>query len=123
MMGALFSSIFIIIFGMAPTVVSFIIERKPGASSSTVVLMFNLAGLVPVIGLVWSGPMEGGTRAMSEMLNWLIIYGAAGTGALVAWAAPQFSAMVQQIFSGSRSTKIKARQKELYDEWGSSVGE
>ena len=121
MMSALFTSIFFVVFGMAPTVVSFIIERKPGASSSTVVLMFNLAGLVPVMGLIWSGPMEGGTKAMTEMLNWLIIYGAAGTGALVAWASPHFSAMVTQIFSGSRSAKIKARQKELYDELGSSV--
>jgi len=121
MMSALFTSIFVITFGMAPTVVSFIIERKPGTSSSTVILMFNLAGLVPVVGLIWSGSMDGGAKVLSEMLNWLIIYGAAGTGALVAWASPHFSAMVGQIFSGSRSAKIKARQKELYDEWGSSV--
>jgi hypothetical protein len=122
-MSAIFATTIFVLFGMAPTLVSIFVQRRPGISSSTVILMFNLAGLVPIIGLVWSSPMEGGTRALGEMLNWLIIYGAAATGAIIAWASPHASAMFTQVFAGSRSAKIKARQKELYDEWGTSVVE
>ena len=121
MMGAVFASTVFVLAGMAPTLVSFFVERRPGNSNSTCVLMFNLAGLVPVLGLVWSGPQHGGTGALGDMLNWLIIYGAAATGAIAAWASPQFAALFTQVFSGSRTAKIKARQKELFDEWGSSI--
>jgi hypothetical protein len=121
MMGAIFATTVFIMFGMAPTLVSLFVERRPGLSTSTVVLMFNMAGLVPVLGLVWSGPAEGGTRAMGEMLNWLIIYGFAAVGAALAWASPHLAALYTQIFSGSRKAKIMDRQKELYDEWGTSI--
>ena len=121
MMSAVIATIAFILFGMAPTLVSFFVERRPGNSSSTCVLLFNLAGLIPVLGLAWSGPNTGGTGTLGDMLNWLIIYGAAATGVIVAWASPHFVALFSQIFSGSRISKIKARQKELYDEWGTKV--
>ena len=121
MMGAFFATTLFIFLGMAPSAVSFFIERRPGSSGSTCILMFNLAGLMPVLGLVWSGPVHGGTSALGDMMNWLIIYGAAATGVLIAWASPHFSALFTQIFSGSRKAKIKARQQELYEEWGSSI--
>jgi hypothetical protein len=121
MMGVFFATTLFILLGMAPAAVSFFVERRPGSSGSTCILMFNLAGLMPVLGLVWGGQMHGGISAIGEMTNWLIIYGAAATGALVAWASPHFSALFTQIFSGSRKAKIKVRQQELYEEWGSSV--
>jgi hypothetical protein len=121
MMGAVFASTLFVMFGMAPTLVSFFVERRPGNSGSTCVLLFNLAGLVPILGLVWSGPQTGGIPTIGEMVNWLIIYGAAATGVAVAWASPHFSALLAQAFSGTRKSKIKARQKDLFDEWGTAV--
>jgi len=123
MLAALFASIALIIFGMAPTLVSFFVERRPGNSGSTCVLLFNLAGIIPVLGLIWDGPPNGGAGAMGDVFNWLVVYAAAAVGFVVAWGSPYISATWTQIFAGSRLKAIKSRQKELYDEWGTSVVE
>ncbi len=119
MLATLFASIVLIALGLLPSVISFLIERRPGSSGSTCIALFNLAGLIPVLGKVWSGP--GGAAFVGDIYAWFIIYMAAAVGAALAWVAPHFSIVYLQAFSGRRRARIKARQQELYDEWGSSI--
>ncbi len=119
MIAALFATIVLIVLGLMPSMISFFIERRPGSSGSTCIALFNLAGLIPVVGKVWSVP--GGAAVVGDIYSWFVIYMAAAVGAALAWVAPHFSIVYLQAFSGRRRAAIKARQKELFDEWGSSI--
>jgi len=120
MIATLFISLFFIAAGMAPTVVSYYAMTRAEDRISGTILLFNISGLLPVLALIWTSPKSSGVW-VADIMTWFIIYMAAGTGVAVIWAAPHMVVIFQSLFAGPRRTKFKARQRELYKEWGPSV--
>jgi len=120
MIATLFISLFFIAAGMAPTVVSYYAITRAEDRVSGTILLFNISGLLPVLALIWTSPESSGVW-VADIVTWFIIYMAAGTGVAVIWAAPHMVVIFQSLFAGPRRAKFKARQRELYKEWGPSV--
>jgi hypothetical protein len=120
MIATLFVTIFFLAAGMAPTIVSYYVVSRAEDRISGTIMLFNSAGILPVLVLVWTSPENSGVL-VSDILTWFIIYMAAGTGVAVIWAAPHMVIIFQSLFAGPRRNKFKARQRELFEEWGPPV--
>jgi len=83
-------------------------------------MLFNIAGMLPVLDLIWSNVGDSGGQLVN-VFAWYTIYMSAGVGVGVVWLGTYIAYFFLRIFSGQQRTSIKARQEELYKEWGSAV--
>lgn len=120
MVAALMVTIVFIAIGMAPTLISYFVVRRAGNRGSNCILLFNLAGLLPVLGQVWQNP-AGSSGVLGDIFAWYVIYMLAALGVAVVWLSPQLANTFLLVFAGRRRLAIKSRQEELYKEWGSAI--
>jgi len=120
MISALLISIVFITAGMLPTMISFFVVRRAGNRGSTCILLFNLAGLLPVLDRVWSAS-GGASSVVSDIFAWYVIYMVAAVGVAIVWFSSHIANLFLTMFAGRRRTIMKTRQEELYKEWGSSI--
>jgi len=113
----LVSTVFITV-GMLPTMISYFVVRRLGNRGSSCILLFNLAGLLPVLDKVWT---SGGGAVIGDIFAWYVIYMIAALGYAAIWLAPYLANGFFLVLAGQRRGQAKARQAELYGEWGSNV--
>ncbi len=118
MIVTLMVAVVFIAAGMLPTMISYYVVRRPGDHGSTCILMFNLAGLLPVLDEVWT---VGGGAVIGDIFAWYAIYMIAALGYAAIWLSPYLANGFFMIFAGRRRVVAKDRQAELYREWGSNV--
>ncbi len=118
MIVTLLVTVVFIAAGMLPTMISYYVVRRPGDHGSTCILMFNLAGLLPVLDQVWSA---GGGAVIGDIFAWYVIYMVAALGYAAIWLSPYLANGFFLVFASRLRGIAKARQAELYREWGSNV--
>lgn len=119
----------IMIVGMIPTMVAFIIDRDEKKPAAICVGGFNFCGCLPFAINLWKDnhaalSMESvkmAMRILSQPLSWLLMFGAAAVG----WA---FYFGIPPIIAGSEIAKaerqieaLKKRKVSLVQEWGPDV--
>lgn len=115
----------IIISGLLPTLLCLLADREKGKIMTITVGALNLAAVMPAVFRLWQRghTFENSADILSSPLTWLMFLLGALLGWLMAQAIPfMFVALISAKDKMSLD-RIRIRQKQLIDEWGSAVTE
>lgn len=118
-----YPTLFLLGVGMAPTIVSFLVERLPGRPASFSIGCFNLCGNIPYLLLLWQ---HGQTWHYALELFFdpntlLTMYGCAFMGFSIFWGVPKVVIGTYRISARTRVKKLKKVQEKLIEEWSEDV--
>lgn len=108
---------------LLPAVVAMVTDRSPARSGMISIGAMNLAGTWPFLLKLWTSghTVVNAMKIILDPTAWLVIYAAAGVGWLLYVSFPALVAACMAIFAGRRLTQLRARQKQLVEEWGPEV--
>lgn len=112
----------LLLFGMLPTVVAAVVDRKGGTRAITVGSM-NLAGCIPFLLDLWTSGHTA-ANAVSLITNpstIVVMYAAAAIGYMIDWALSGIIATIMIQRTTARLEAIRKRQDELIERWGPEV--
>jgi hypothetical protein len=114
----------LLLAGMLPSLVAALVDRHPRRYLTIAVAIINLAGLViPGLTLVKLGmSLAGVQQVLMDPRNWLIMYGAAGTGWVVNAAMLTLARIILGIRDEREERHLHKQAEQLVQEWGSEVG-
>ena len=112
----------LLIGGMIPTAVAFIVDRSPRHLARTVAAT-NLAGLVlPALAVLSGGSnFAAAFGVLREPQNWLIMYGAAAIGWIINFIMPSLARVIIDIRAEHQHRQLMHRGEVLIREWGEDV--
>jgi hypothetical protein len=114
----------ILVVGGLPTLVTLVIDRYPRHYLTRCVGCLNFAGVAPYLVKIW---MHHTTLAAMQMLTnpyaWLVMYGGAAMGWIVFLSAPSIAWLQVELMGAHRIKVLKARQRQLLEEWGEEVSQ
>lgn len=114
----------ILVVGGLPTLVTVVIDRYPRHYLTRCVGCLNFAGVAPYLVKIW---MHHTTLAAMQMLTnpyaWLVMYGGAAMGWIVFLSAPSIAWLQVELTGAHRIKVLKARQRQLLEEWGEEVAQ
>jgi len=116
-------TVFVVFFGMAPTFVAFIVDRSREKYATFCVSALNFCGVIPYLLDLWAGS-HSIAEAVSTMTNpfaLVIMYGSAGFGWMLFIVVPPLITSVLSVLAQKKVTLLRAKQRELIEEWGESV--
>ena len=118
------SSVMILLFGMLPTLVAFIIDRSPRNYAMYCVGGMNFSGVFPYLLELWTGNHDIDTAIdiLTDVFNLLVMYSGAGFGWMLFMAIPPLVGAVMTVMSERRLAHLKDSQKAIIKEWGEDVG-
>ena len=124
MMMASLSSVMILIFGMLPTLVAYIIDRSPRNYAMYCVGGMNLSGVFPYLLELWTGNHDFSTAIdiLTDVFSLVVMYAAAGFGWMLFMAVPPLVSAVMTVMSERRLVFLRDNQKSIVKEWGEDVG-
>lgn len=113
----------LIVAGMLPTIVAFIIDRDPEKSAPITVGAMNFCGVMPFAIQLWEGghSMPVVMGLLSAPVTWFLMYGAAGIGWLLYYGLPPIIAAAVVFRDEVRMRDLDAQRRELVEEWGPDV--
>ncbi len=113
----------LLLSGLVPTMVATVVDRYRAKYLTRAVGFMNLAGLTPLIVQLWSNglTMDGVASILSKPINWLTMYGAAGIGWVLFLGMPSLARVFVDIRADQLQRELKARAKQLAEEWGEEV--
>jgi len=108
---------------LLPSIVVYYVDRTSSRYIFHTVFACNLAATLPALGhIVKNGVSDAEVQAvMSNGLNWIIIYGTAGFGWLLVYAAPIFSRGIINMMHQRQINQLERTQKRIISEWGAEV--
>jgi hypothetical protein len=113
----------VLLIGMIPTFVAFLIDRHPMKYTTRTVGYMNFCGVLPYAVQLWRGAndFEAALQLVSDPLGWLIMLSSAGAGWAIVFMVPPIVSAYLSVTSEIKEKTFKDRQKDLVDEWGASV--
>ena len=109
----------VLIAGMIPSFVAILLqtERTGGLAS---MLAFNLAGVIPVIGILWQRghSFHEAFKILSDVYMWLAMFGGAGIAVFLAWAVPIVVFAGYELQAKANLAKLQKQRAKLIEEWG-----
>ncbi len=108
--------------GLAPAIVAFIVDVRPGKNTFQTVLFFNLAGVATKFTDFLNSPLNAGT--FSEMItpvNLMTMYVFAAIGYFVVWLVPKVVVIIVDYKNERHALRIRERISQLIEEWGPEV--
>ncbi len=118
-----FPTIILLTVGMAPTLVAFIIDRRPRKFAARAVGYLNFTGCLPFALKMWTGShsLDSVLDILSSPISWFVMYSAAAGGWVIYFLMPPIVAAWMAVASEVKAKAIRARQEELIKEWGAEV--
>lgn len=108
-------------FYLVPTFVLALTFRGAFAQEKVMtVTLMNLAGIIPFAVQVWHAPRNL-MYVMTDVINAVVMLGAAGFGYLLLWLGPHGAAVIIQMMRQDRLKAIGDERKALSEEWGNEV--
>lgn len=124
MTAVVFNKVSIILMvGMLPTIIVRLVDRSPERTKVLTVGFMNFAGCFPFcLDLVQKGrdPVTL-LSIISNPVNIIIMFGAAGLGYLIEWGVVGFVASLMVQKGKHRIAEIKKTQENLIKKWGPEV--
>ena len=110
----------VVTVGLLPTVVALLVDMHPRKYAAWSVGFLNFAGLIPYLGDLWTknNTIEGAMAVLTDVLAWLVIYGAASAGWMVFKWMPVVGALILEIKTQDEIRRLKAERQKLIHEWG-----
>ncbi len=114
--------VMLILIGMLPTIVAYIIDRNPQKNAAFCVGGMNLIGVFPYIIDLWSDiSFALATNILTDVFAWAVMYGAAGFGWMLYSSLPPVIANILTAISQRRIAQLRAKQRRLIEEWGEDI--
>lgn len=113
----------VLMVGMMPTLVAFIVDRTRRKSKVIAVGAMNLAGCSPFILKLWmeNNSIENAWSIVSDPRSIVVIYTLAVVGYMLEWALTGTIATILYQRGFARREEIDRRQIHLIDRWGQDV--
>lgn len=116
-------SVIIVLVGMIPTVVAYIIDLTPGRYAARCVAGLNIAGVVPFLNRLWTSTndLPSAIGIVTDVYAWLAFYAASGVGWLLFASLPGIVASFKTYSAKRNANALRARLEELKGEWGDEI--
>ena len=116
-------SVIILVVGMIPTIVAYIIDLTPGRYAARCVAGLNIAGVVPFLNRLWgsTNDMAAAVNIVTDVYAWLAFYAASGVGWLLFSSLPGIVASFKTYSARRHANALRGRLEELKEEWGDEV--
>jgi hypothetical protein len=117
------STTMIILAGMIPTMVAYVIDRDSSKPAAIAVGGFNFCGCLPFAILLWKGDhsFRQSFQILSQPLSWLLMFGAAAIGWAFYFGIPPLIAGAEVAKAERKIEALKKRKVSLVQEWGPDV--
>ncbi|MHA1597425.1 MAG: acyl-CoA synthetase [Alphaproteobacteria bacterium] len=116
-------TVLIIIFGLLPTFVAWVIDRTKGKPAAFCVGGINMCGVFPYLLQLWMGDntMDAAITIMTDVFALAVMYGAAGFGWMIYQSLPTVVTTFLTAIAQHRVSTLRAEQRDLVEEWGKDV--
>lgn len=116
-------TVLIIIFGLLPSFVAYIIDRKKGKHAAFCVGGINLCGVFPYMLQLWTGEntIDEAVRILTDVFALAVMYGAAAFGWMIYQSLPPVITTFMTVIAQHRVATLRASQRSLVEEWGNDV--
>ena len=120
----MFPTAILVMAGLIPTIVAFVVDKDSEHSSATAVGAMNCAGLAPFVIDLWlkGQTMGNAFQILANPNNWIFILGASAIGQLIVAVVPQAMATLTLAHSEIRIKTLKHNLELLNNSWGPDVG-
>jgi len=117
------ATVILLVAGMLPSVVAYLVDTEPSRRSAHCVAVLNMAGVLPVLAVLWD---RGATRAaaadiLMDPFMWLLMYGAAGVAVLLLTLLPVLMENMASAAAEREIGKLEKRMADLIEEWGNDL--
>ena len=118
-------TVLLLLFGMLPAIVAYIIDPSKHKTSTICVGAMNFAGVFPYLLGLWTGihSIDVALGILTDVLALMVMYSAATAGWMVFVAVPPVVGVLLNVMDGRRIEALRARQKRTLKEWGQDVAE
>lgn len=116
-------TVILVLVGMAPTIVAYIIDRTPKKYAAFCVGGMNFTGVFPSILKLWDGnpDIRHAIAIAFHPFDLTVMYGAAAFGWMIYQAIPPVVAAMIAVSAQHRIAQLRGRQRELIREWGEAL--
>lgn len=116
-------SVILLIVGLLPTMVAFVIDKSSGKYATLCVGAMNITGVFPSIFELWTGQnnFSQAIQIITNVFDLVIMYGAAGFGWILYIVIPSTVSTLLNLLAQRRITRLRNQQRELINEWGKDV--
>jgi hypothetical protein len=119
-------TVILVVVGLAPTLVAFLMDRTPKKYAAFCMGGMNFAGVFPWIMKLWGmGALGGGVKDAISItfnpFNMIVMYGAAAFGWMIYQTVPPIVAAMIAVSAQHRIAQLRGRQRELIKEWGDAI--
>ncbi|NDF12473.1 MAG: hypothetical protein EB060_06655 [Proteobacteria bacterium] len=113
----------IVIMGLLPGIVAYILDRRKGKAASRTIMGFNLAGLLPQVISVLTSPSPNALarEMMSNPFTWFWVYLFACFGWVVIHLVPQIAYLFLSLKAEYTVKRMRSQQEKLIKEWGEEI--
>ena len=118
-------TVLLLLFGMLPDIVAYIIDPSKHKTSTICVGAMNFAGVFPYLLGLWTGihSIDVALGILTDVFALMVMYSAATAGWMVFVAVPPVVGVLLNVMDGRRIEALRARQKRTLKEWGKDVAE
>ncbi len=121
--AVLFPSCIVLLAGMVPSIVAYMVDRTGGKYLAITVALLNFCGTLPGLTRLWQEGQayDAGMRIAADPLHWLVSYGAAAGGWVIYLSVPPILSVYYSSISNNRIDALKRKQAQLIETWGPEV--
>lgn len=111
--------------GILPGLLAILTDREPGRLTGMTVASINVITLTPILGKLWStgNSMALAVQLSTSVFTWALMLMGALLGFMMIQMLPVAIGSVITARDKMRLERIRARQKQLVEEWGQEVTE
>ena len=113
----------ILVVGMIPMLVCYIVDLTPGRYAFRCVATMNFAGVAPFLRMLWTdgNDMTIAIGIITDPFAWLVFYGTAAFGWGLFFSVPGLVSAVRTLNAERRVNTLRARQNALAEDWGTAI--
>ncbi len=116
-------TVLLLLFGMLPAIVAYIIDPSKHKASAICVGAMNFAGVFPYFLDLWTGIHSIATvlGVLTDVFALMVMYSAAACGWMLFLAVPPVVGILLNWTAQRRIAALRAGQKRIIEEWGKDV--
>lgn len=120
---AFFPTILLLLIGMAPSIVAYVIDKRPRKVTARAIGYLNFAGCLPYALKLWTGQntISGVLTLVGDPSALMIMYSSAAVGWTLNFIMAPIMAAYLAVQHEAKARSLSSRQEELIKEWGADV--
>lgn len=114
-------SCILLLIGLLPAIVAYIVDTTPTQAWFKTVFCFNLAGILPYIAELYfthGNSLSAMQKQVSDIWMWLMVYLAAGAGWLTIWLCAKGAHSMIALYTSAKIEGHRKKIKKIEQEWG-----